>query len=1282
MAVAADAPPNSGRGRKRKRRTMVKRKLTRGESVEVRSDEDGFQGSWHPATVIACYNRGRRVKYDHLLCYDGSKNLEGAVDVSPTLDGIGNATANSCNYRGCIRPPPPRVEFSKWGLSYGLCVDVFYQDAWWEGVIFDHDDGSDERRIFFPDLGDELKTGINRLRITQDWSEVTENWQLRGSWLFLEVIEEYEQEGFIGVSVQQIWYDSRGKKDFEKIRDWTCTRKDLWKKLVWEVIDENLNIILKYVFQDLDHSVGLLQETNGGLELARTADDVDMSPEADLVNSHAIVPVENSWCSDLLVDQGNSAMDKLNSTLDVESDMNLLTESDVHSHDKVACLLVLPSNPDGISSANSLTISRDLSEGLLQDTNAGLELARTADDVDMSPEADLANSHAIVPVENSWCSGLLVDQGNSATNRLNSTLDVETDMNLLTESDAHCHGKAACSSVLHSNPDGIFSTNSLTISGDLSSSNSNMTNGNSKFLKAIWLPAGPDILPGAVFCPSAVTDYVTSRNKKRGKISVTTNLRKHLLYLGWKIDFTRFSYGIRLRYTSPDGKCYYSLVQVCQGLRGSTTEMISSISDNQRSLHILPDDPSSTLVLEQPEKSQCPDFAPQTVVPPQSDVLRENAEFCPQAIVDYYMHGIDRSSKSHILRSKARMHLSAVGWKMYYAYFGRGRRELHYTSPRGKVYSSLRAACKDCMDGVIEQEGGDKSSSTASNAPSTKGYRESSSIAQSTELPEHGKVKVRKTRTICGKRKDDLLHLASQSFQAQHNLQAAKDGSPIGLISSRNLNPENEKASLPKLKRKKFLGAWNKLSTDLESSRQTLRSFKRVQQVVTPSSSHYNPRTVLSWLIDNNVVLPRAKVRYHSKKNLRPMAEGRITRKGIKCSCCQKVFTLSGFEVHAGRKCRRPAASIFLEDGRSLLDCQRQMIRGNKMGSSRQKPHDMMKGNSHPGENDHICTICHYGGELILCDQCPSAFHKSCISLKDVPDGDWFCPPCCCGICEQKKFRNNSEHLTDDIVLTCTQCEQKYHLGCLRDRGADKLENCPEETWFCCNKCEEIFLGLQQILGKQIPVGVDNMTWTLLKPMMSDSHDVEAITENYSKLNVALGVMHECFEPVKEPHTQRDLVEDVIFNRGYIHHMVYYGCLKLTELGVERLILPAISSVLNTWTTSFGFTKMTDSERLHFLDFTFLNFPDTVMCQKLLIKNPSEESSPTRGTQRDLAYENEDCTNLDVFSAVSEVYQTEQIDESRIAEQGLLITTGNNGYGCNNPVDDTFVMRRGPAISY
>lgn len=58
---------------------------------------------------------------------------------------------------------------------------------------------------------------------------------------------------------------------------------------------------------------------------------------------------------------------------------------------------------------------------------------------------------------------------------------------------------------------------------------------------------------------------------------------------------------------------------------------------------------------------------------------------------------------------------------------------------------------------------------------------------------------------------------------------------------------------------------------------------------------------------------------------------------------------------------------------------------------------------------------------------------------------------------------------------------------------------------------------------------------------------------------------------------------------------------------MERLVLPAVPNVLNTWTTSFGFAKMTNEERLNFLDYTFLDFEGTVMCQKLLRKIPSTD---------------------------------------------------------------------------
>lgn len=68
------------------------------------------------------------------------------------------------------------------------------------------------------------------------------------------------------------------------------------------------------------------------------------------------------------------------------------------------------------------------------------------------------------------------------------------------------------------------------------------------------------------------------------------------------------------------------------------------------------------------------------------------------------------------------------------------------------------------------------------------------------------------------------------------------------------------------------------------------------------------------------------------------------------------------------------------------------------------------------------------------------------------------------------------------------------------------------------------------------------------------------------------------------------------------------------ELGVERLVLPAVPSVLHTWTSSFGFSIMTESEKLEFLGYTFLDFQGTQMCQKRLVKTPpSAESSISRG---------------------------------------------------------------------
>ena len=40
------------------------------------------------------------------------------------------------------------------------------------------------------------------------------------------------------------------------------------------------------------------------------------------------------------------------------------------------------------------------------------------------------------------------------------------------------------------------------------------------------------------------------------------------------------------------------------------------------------------------------------------------------------------------------------------------------------------------------------------------------------------------------------------------------------------------------------------------------------------------------------------------------------------------------------------------------------------------------------------CDICGDGGELIICDGCPRAYHVDCLKLAGIPEGEWFCPHC------------------------------------------------------------------------------------------------------------------------------------------------------------------------------------------------------------------------------------------------------------------------------------------------
>ncbi|CAK4671538.1 hypothetical protein LEN26_010919 [Aphanomyces euteiches] len=97
-------------------------------------------------------------------------------------------------------------------------------------------------------------------------------------------------------------------------------------------------------------------------------------------------------------------------------------------------------------------------------------------------------------------------------------------------------------------------------------------------------------------------------------------------------------------------------------------------------------------------------------------------------------------------------------------------------------------------------------------------------------------------------------------------------------------------------------------------------------------------------------------------------------------------------------------------------------------------------------EWDAFCGICKNGGELLLCDGCPKAFHVECLKLEDFdPNDDWFCEDCenqSCGHCKKGRIRMDSHVICGNEAGT-KGCERVFHLKCV------KLDRVPEDDWYC-----------------------------------------------------------------------------------------------------------------------------------------------------------------------------------------------------------------------------------------
>ena len=172
-------------------------------------------------------------------------------------------------------------------------------------------------------------------------------------------------------------------------------------------------------------------------------------------------------------------------------------------------------------------------------------------------------------------------------------------------------------------------------------------------------------------CFDAIIEYaLISSGKSRTSSPLTENVgnplknltekvRKHLSYLGWEIEFMNKD-ASRFRYTSPEGKTYLSLRQVCQDLHQLAVEIYSPVSpDDHRSVLSTYEDlelPPVELqvndllcpVIEKPQPSEG-----KCTVPCLGDRVDIDGEYFSHALLQYYFYGLDRKDAVQVSNLKS-----------------------------------------------------------------------------------------------------------------------------------------------------------------------------------------------------------------------------------------------------------------------------------------------------------------------------------------------------------------------------------------------------------------------------------------------------------------------------------------------------------------------------------------------------------------------------------------------------------------------------------------------------